>query len=64
MKKYHSCVPYTGGVVFYFAARSRHTRIVNVALCDGSIRSIQDTIDLTLWRSLSSPSNGETVTLP
>jgi len=33
-------------------ARSYHPGIVNVALMDGSVRSVSDTIDLRVWRAL------------
>lgn len=33
-------------------SRSHHSGIVNSLLCDGSTRSISDTIDLGVWRSL------------
>jgi len=33
-------------------ARSHHSGVVNVALMDGSVRSITDTIALPVWRSL------------
>ena len=35
------------------AARSRHAGGVNVALCDGSIRFVTDTVDIPTWRALS-----------
>jgi type II secretory pathway pseudopilin PulG len=33
-------------------ARSYHAGIVNVALMDGSVRSVSDTIDLPVWRAV------------
>ncbi len=42
-----------------FSARSRHPGGVNAALCDGSVRFIEDEIDLTLWRNLASMQDGE-----
>jgi prepilin-type N-terminal cleavage/methylation domain-containing protein len=40
-------------------ARSYHTGIVNVALMDGSVRTVRDTITLTTWRSLGTRQGGE-----
>lgn len=34
-------------------ARSYHPNLVNVAMMDGSVRSINDSIDLTTWQALS-----------
>ncbi len=43
----------------YVSARSRHTGGVNVALCDGSVRFISNSIDLATWQGLSSANGGE-----
>jgi prepilin-type processing-associated H-X9-DG protein len=43
------------------AARSRHPGGVNVALCDGSVRFISDTIVIATWRALSTSQGGETL---
>jgi prepilin-type N-terminal cleavage/methylation domain-containing protein/prepilin-type processing-associated H-X9-DG protein len=40
-------------------ARSFHTGGVNVALMDGSVRFVRDTLDLATWRSLGTRSGGE-----
>lgn len=42
------------------AARSRHTTCVNVAFADGSVRSIQDGIALTVWRAMGTINGEET----
>ncbi|MCC6421353.1 MAG: DUF1559 domain-containing protein [Gemmataceae bacterium] len=42
-------------------ARSHHTGIVNVLLMDGSVRSVDDGIALTLWRALCTRAGGEVV---
>ena len=42
------------------AARSRHPIGVNVALCDGSIRFVTNSINLTEWSALGTMAGGET----
>jgi len=42
-------------------SRSWHPGVVNVAMFDGSTRSISETIDLTVWRSLATRAGGEVV---
>jgi prepilin-type N-terminal cleavage/methylation domain-containing protein/prepilin-type processing-associated H-X9-DG protein len=46
------------------AARSKHTNGVNIALCDGSVRFISDSIDLPTWRALGSRNGGEVFNVP
>jgi prepilin-type N-terminal cleavage/methylation domain-containing protein/prepilin-type processing-associated H-X9-DG protein len=46
------------------AARSFHTQGVNVALADGSVRFVDNFIDLGAWRGLGTRANGEVVALP
>jgi prepilin-type N-terminal cleavage/methylation domain-containing protein/prepilin-type processing-associated H-X9-DG protein len=41
------------------AARSRHAGGVNLALCDGSVRFIADSVDLAVWRGLATRAGGE-----
>jgi prepilin-type N-terminal cleavage/methylation domain-containing protein/prepilin-type processing-associated H-X9-DG protein len=43
------------------AARSKHPGGVNAALCDGSVHFFAETIDLAVWRALSTTQGGETV---
>jgi prepilin-type N-terminal cleavage/methylation domain-containing protein len=38
-------------------SRSHHTGIVNVALVDGSVRSVGENIDLQIWRALGTRNN-------
>jgi prepilin-type N-terminal cleavage/methylation domain-containing protein len=40
-------------------ARSYHTGLVHVALLDGSVRSVTDTIELSVWRALGTRAGGE-----
>lgn len=42
-------------------ARSHHTGIVNIAMLDGSVRAISNSIDLATWRALGTRSGGEVV---
>ena len=42
-------------------SRSYHEGIVNVALMDGSVRSIGESIDLGIWRALGTRNGGEFV---
>ncbi len=42
-----------------FAARSRHTGGVNVALCDGSCRFVPNSIVATVWQQLGTSQGGE-----
>ncbi|MBP85385.1 MAG: prepilin-type cleavage/methylation domain-containing protein [Planctomycetaceae bacterium] len=43
------------------AARSLHPGGVQLALCDGSVRFVSETVDLTLWRALGSRAGGEVI---
>jgi prepilin-type processing-associated H-X9-DG protein len=43
------------------AARSRHPGGVNAAMCDGSVRFVQQAIDIAIWRALSTAYGGETI---
>ena len=41
------------------AARSRHKGGVHALLCDGSVRFISDSLDLSIWRGLGTRAGGE-----
>jgi prepilin-type N-terminal cleavage/methylation domain-containing protein len=41
------------------SARSSHSGGVQAALCDGSVRFISNSVDLTTWRNLGSSQDGE-----
>lgn len=47
---------------YIVTARSAHTGGVNVAMGDGGVRFVGQTIDLNIWQALSSPASGETNT--
>jgi prepilin-type N-terminal cleavage/methylation domain-containing protein len=53
-----------GGAWNIQAARSRHTDGVNVVLGDGSVRFVSQSINIDVWRALSTIAGGEPVTLP
>jgi len=40
-------------------ARSRHTQGVNVALCDGSVRFVRNSVSLVTWRAVGTSMGGE-----
>lgn len=42
-------------------SRSYHEGVVNAALADGSVRSVSESIDLQVWRSLGTRAGGEVV---
>lgn len=44
-----------------FAARSNHPGGVNLALCDGSVRFVGETIDLEIWRAVGSRNDGKSL---
>jgi len=55
------CSPWGGvgaGIGFY-SARSRHPGGVNVAMTDGSVRFIKDSISIPTWYALATRSGGE-----
>jgi prepilin-type processing-associated H-X9-DG protein len=55
---------WTRSAVGAFAgARSKHDGGVNVALADGSVRFVADSIDLATWRALGTRANGDLVTM-
>lgn len=44
------------------ASRSNHASgIVNLALCDGSVRSVSPTVDVTTWRAIATRQGAESV---
>jgi prepilin-type N-terminal cleavage/methylation domain-containing protein/prepilin-type processing-associated H-X9-DG protein len=51
------CASITAGYVY--AARSHHPGGVNVALCDGSARFVNDSINTVTWQALSTTKDGQ-----
>ena len=47
----------------HLGARSQHGGGVNVALADGSVRFVRDTIEFATWQALGTRAGGETATL-
>jgi prepilin-type N-terminal cleavage/methylation domain-containing protein/prepilin-type processing-associated H-X9-DG protein len=54
-------MPVTTAGAEYSAARSRHTGGVNVAMCDGSVNFIVNSIPLATWQALGTMNGGEPV---
>jgi hypothetical protein len=44
-----------------FAASSRHPSIVTVCMADGSVRTIDENIDLNIWMALGTRKGGEPI---
>ncbi|NQT16590.1 MAG: DUF1559 domain-containing protein [Planctomycetes bacterium] len=55
------CAVSTGADPTMFAARSRHPGGVQVTLCDGSARFVSETINLAVWRAVSTSQGGEVI---
>ena len=53
------CIAATTALPEVLAARSRHPGGVNVALADGSVRFMKDSIDVRMWRALSTTAGAE-----
>ena len=58
--KYPDCYNASSGY-FLTSARSAHVGGVQVAICDGSVRFVSDSIDIGIWRSISTRAGGEVV---
>jgi len=50
-----------GGVIDAITAASNHSGGVNMGLCDGSVRFIKDSINVSTWWALGSRNMGETI---
>lgn len=58
------CAVSSGSNPTMFASRSRHPGGVQVAMCDGSVRFVTDTIELNVWRGISTSQGKEALELP
>jgi prepilin-type N-terminal cleavage/methylation domain-containing protein/prepilin-type processing-associated H-X9-DG protein len=63
---YHVGLPNTRSCMFppgriATTANSNHTNGVNVALCDGSVRFVTNSISLATWRAVGSRNGGEVI---
>ena len=43
---------------------SRHPGGVNASMCDASVRFVNDSIDLLVWRAMATKDGGEVVSEP
>ena len=50
-----------GPAWYILSARSLHAGGVNVALCDGSVRFVTNSIDWLVWQALGTSQGGEVV---
>ena len=60
----HGCTQIGGGgaePTEVFIAKSKHSGGVNIGFCDGSVRFIKDSINVTVWRALSTSQGGEVI---
>ena len=55
------CTNPRANIALSHSARSRHPGGVNVSMCDGGVRFIQNTISLNAWQELSTMNSGLTV---
>jgi prepilin-type N-terminal cleavage/methylation domain-containing protein/prepilin-type processing-associated H-X9-DG protein len=62
--KGRDCVRASGLDSGHYAARSYHPGSVNVGMCDGSNRTVNDSVDLAAWRATGSRGEGEATQLP
>jgi prepilin-type N-terminal cleavage/methylation domain-containing protein/prepilin-type processing-associated H-X9-DG protein len=56
-----ACLGSLNGNDKYYAARSRHAGGVNVSMCDGSVRFFKNSINVFIWRAVSTTNGGEVV---
>ena len=55
------CAQISENMPSMYASRSRHPGGVQTALCDGSVHFINNNIDITIWRALSTTQGGEVI---
>ncbi len=49
--------------IYAIPSRSMHPNLVQIALVDGSVRSVDEQVDLSVWQALGTREGGETVRL-
>jgi prepilin-type N-terminal cleavage/methylation domain-containing protein/prepilin-type processing-associated H-X9-DG protein len=59
--KKRDCVSFPTLELAHLASRSYHSGGVNVALCDGSVRFVKDSLQLDVWKALGTRAGGETI---
>jgi len=61
--KVPDCSPWggTGAGIGFYSPRSRHPGGVNVAMTDGSVRFIKDSVAIVTWYALATRSGGEVI---
>lgn len=52
---------FRGRELLYYGTGSAHPGIVNAAMADGSVRAVNEAVDLTVWRAAASIAGRETV---
>jgi len=62
--KGRDCVRAGGFDSAHLAARSYHPGVVVVAMCDGSVRTVTDSVDAAAWRAAGTRAEGEVEQLP
>jgi prepilin-type processing-associated H-X9-DG protein len=62
--RFRDCMRSSGLDSGHFAARSYHPNSVGVALCDGSVRIVNNSVDMLAWRAAGSRGEGEAAQLP
>jgi prepilin-type processing-associated H-X9-DG protein len=45
-------------------SRSHHVGMVNVAMADGSVQGVANTVDLAIWRAAATRAGQEAIALP
>jgi prepilin-type N-terminal cleavage/methylation domain-containing protein/prepilin-type processing-associated H-X9-DG protein len=58
------CTATTADASCSLGSRSRHSGGVTTTFCDGSVRFVEESIDLTVWRAASSINQGEALSMP
>jgi prepilin-type processing-associated H-X9-DG protein len=46
----------------YWGANSFHPGFIHVAMCDGSVRQVRETLDWRMWNLICSTNDSQTIT--